>query len=75
MNPVVIFTKPNCVQCNMTKKRFDDNGVAYKLVDITQNLDALDEMIDKGFRAAPVVNANGEWWSGFQPDKIDAVSA
>jgi glutaredoxin-like protein NrdH len=70
---VVIYTKPNCVQCNMTKKRFQDNGVAYTTVDITEDADALDEMIAKGFKAAPVVNVGDLWWSGFQPDKIDAI--
>lgn len=70
---VVIYTKPNCVQCNMTKKRFQDNGVPYTTVDITTDPDALDTLIKNGFKAAPVVNVGDLWWAGFQPDKIDSV--
>ena len=66
-----IYTKPNCVQCEATKRYFDNKGVAYTTVDITQDADALDRLIEEGYQAAPVVNAGTEWWSGFQPDKID----
>jgi hypothetical protein len=31
----------------------------------------LDTLIENGFKAAPVVNYDGEWWAGFQPDLID----
>lgn len=67
-----IYTKPNCVQCEATKRYFDNKGVAYTTVDITQDPEALDILIAEGFKAAPVVNAGTDWWSGFQPDKIDA---
>ena len=68
---VTVYTKPNCVQCNMTKKYLDDRGVEYSTVDITQDSDALDKIINQGFKAAPVVNAGSEWWAGFKPDLID----
>jgi glutaredoxin-like protein NrdH len=66
-----IYTKPNCVQCNATKKYFDDKGVAYTTVDITKDEEALDLLLAEGFKSAPVVNAGTKWWSGFQPDLID----
>lgn len=68
---VTVYTKPNCVQCNMTKKYLDDRGVEYSTVDITQDSEALDKIINQGFKAAPVVNAGSEWWAGFKPDLID----
>ena len=68
---VRIYTKPNCVQCNMTKKYLDDREVAYDTVDITKDSEALDKLISKGFQAAPVVETDTEWWAGFQPDMID----
>jgi glutaredoxin-like protein NrdH len=70
-----IYTKPNCVQCNATKKYFDDKGVAYTTVDITQDEEALDRLLAEGFKSAPVVNAGTLWWSGFQPDLIDEYIA
>ena len=68
---VTVYTKPNCVQCNMTKRYLDDRKVEYSTVDITQDSEALDKIINQGFKAAPVVNAGSQWWSGFQPDLID----
>lgn len=68
---VTVYTKPNCVQCNMTKKYLDDRKVEYSIIDITKDSEALDKIINQGFKAAPVVDANGEWWAGFQPDLID----
>lgn len=66
-----IYTKPNCVQCNATKKYFDDKGISYTTVDISQDEVSLELILEKGFKAAPVVNAGDQWWSGFQPEKID----
>jgi glutaredoxin-like protein NrdH len=68
---VTVYTKPNCVQCNATKNYLDAKGVEYNTVDITKDPDALDTLIENGFKAAPVVNYDGEWWAGFQPDLID----
>ena len=70
---VTVYTKPNCVQCNMTKKRLEDKGIAYSTVDITQDPEALDKLISQGFQAAPVVNVGDRWWAGFQPDEIDSI--
>lgn len=72
---VTVYTKPNCVQCNMTKKYMDDRGIEYSTVDITEDSDALDKIINKGFKAAPVVDHNDRWWAGFQPDEIDKISS
>ena len=71
-----VYTKPNCVQCNMTKRHMDKIGVEYTTVDITEDPAALDKLIELGYKAAPVVmTADGETWAGFQPDKINALAA
>lgn len=70
---VTVYTNPNCIQCNMTKKSLTDKGIAFNTVDLSQDQEALDLVLSKGFRSAPVVSAGDTWWSGFQPDKIDAL--
>lgn len=72
---VTVYTKPNCVQCNMTKKKLDTLGVTYELIDLMEDEVAMKTIIEKGFLAAPVVHAGEDWWSGFRPDKIDAIAA
>lgn len=68
---ITVYTKPNCVQCMATKNYLDAKGLEYKTVDISIDTDALNTLIEKGFKAAPVVDYHGEWWAGFQPDRID----
>lgn len=71
-----VYTKPQCVQCDMTKRLMDKIGVAYQTVDIIENPDEMQKLIDMGYRAAPVVmTADGESWAGFQPEKINQLAA
>ena len=71
----IVYTKPNCVQCNMTKRHMDKIGVKYTTVDITKDPTALDKLIEMGYKAAPVVIApNGTSFAGFQPEKIQAIA-
>lgn len=70
-----VYTKPQCVQCDMTKRLMDKIGVAYQTVDITENPDEMQKLIDMGYRAAPVVVTEDDSWAGFQPEKINALAA
>ena len=70
---VTVYSKPNCVQCTQTKKYLDKKGINYTTIDITEDAEAYDLIIEKGFKAVPVVNAGSEWWAGFQPDRLDSI--
>lgn len=70
-----VYTKPACVQCEMTKKLLDKNGVSYTTVDITQDQEAYDKIVSMGFMAAPVVITTDDAWAGFNPEKINAIAA
>ena len=71
-----VYTKPQCVQCDMTKRLMDKIGVEYNTVDISQDPDELNKLIALGYRAAPVVvTDDGDSWAGFNPDKIAELAA
>ena len=71
-----VYTKHQCVQCDMTKRLMDKIGVEYHTVDIIDNPAELDKLIEMGYRAAPVVvTDDGDSWAGFQPDKINELAA
>ena len=70
---VTVYTKPNCVQCDATKRSLDKLGIKYSTIDATQDEKSYNMLIEKGFKAMPVVNAGNEWWSGFNPDKINGL--
>lgn len=72
---ITLYTKPACMQCNATKKAFDRAGLDYETVDITESDEARDYVMALGYVQAPVVEANGEHWSGFRPDRIKALAS
>lgn len=72
---ITLYTKPACVQCNATKKALDRAGLEYDLVDISADDEARDYVMALGYVQAPVVEANGEHWSGFRPDRIKGLAS
>ena len=39
-----IYSKPNCIQCEMTKKWLDQNKIPYDTVDVSERPDKLEEI-------------------------------
>lgn len=72
---ITVYTKPACVQCNATKKALDRAGLDYNLVDISLDEDARDYVMALGYLQAPVVEVDGEHWSGFRPERIRSLAA
>lgn len=70
-----VYTKPACVQCDMTKRYLDKAGVPYDTVDITEDSNALEMILEMGFQSAPVVMSDAGNWAGFQPDKLNMLAA
>lgn len=53
---VVLYTKPNCQPCRMTKRKLDASGIDYGEVDVTEDASALAYVKDTlGYSGAPVV--------------------
>ena len=72
---VVVYSKPACVQCNLTKNRLDEKGIVYTTVDMTADPVALAYVKETlGILSAPAVVAatptGDETWGGFRPDLI-----
>lgn len=67
---VIVYSKPACVQCTATTRALDAKGISYDVVDLTQDVSAMSRVTEWGYRQAPVVEANGNHWSGFRPDMI-----
>lgn len=72
---ITVYTKPACVQCNMTYKAFDKAGLEYDVVDISQDDEARDYVMALGYLQAPVVVAGDDHWSGFRPERIKSLAA
>lgn len=72
---IKVYTTPDCMQCDQTKKFLDRNHVPYDAVDLTTNPDAMKLVQDMGYKSAPVVIVDGDDWSGFRFDKLKDVVA
>lgn len=71
---VTVYTLPACVQCESTKKFLKKNDVPFEVVDLSQDESAMSLVKGLGYQSAPVVVAGESHWSGFQPDKLNALS-
>lgn len=79
---VTVYTQPECVQCDRTKKWLDDPKRGnlegkYQVVDLAEDPQALAAVKALGYMAAPVVivgnpgaNDDETHWYGFRPDML-----
>ncbi|THU04437.1 glutaredoxin-like protein NrdH [Lampropedia puyangensis] len=72
---VTVYSTPSCVQCTATYRALDRQGIAYEVVDLSQDTAAMEKVKALGYSQAPVVMAGNEHWSGFRPDKIGSLTA
>lgn len=75
---VTVYSKPECVQCDWTKKKLAENGVEYTELDATADGSARKMVEDSGVLQMPMVDVfeNGKLvdrWHGFKPDKIKGL--
>ena len=71
---ITVYSKPACVQCTATTRALDAKGLAYDLIDLTQDSIAMQKVTALGYRQAPVVIVGEEHWAGFRPDMIGRLS-
>lgn len=75
---VTVYSKPNCPQCEATKRKFTKEGVAFREVDVTEDRRAFTRVRDEwGYQRVPVIEVRGEGfdvrWDGFRPERMKAV--
>ena len=70
---VTVYSKPNCVQCTATYRSLGDHGIAFEVIDLTEDPTAFARVKELGYLQAPVVVAGTDHWSGFRPDKIGSL--
>ena len=76
MAKVVVYSTPTCVYCKMAKDYFKEHNVAYEEKDVTMDMDAQEEMIEKsGQMGVPVIAIDGEMIIGFDQKRIAELLA
>ena len=70
---ITVYSKPNCIQCEMTKIWLDQNKISYDTVDVIANPKELERIKSLGFKAMPVVTLDKNFnnaWAGFNVDRL-----
>jgi glutaredoxin-like protein NrdH len=73
---VVVYTKPECVQCTYTVKMLEEHAnkhpkaIVYETKDITTDQAAKAVVEETGRRELPYVVAGDQSWHGFNIDKL-----
>lgn len=76
---LTVYSKPNCIQCEMTKMWLTQNKIPFETVDTESNPEALELLSHYGWQTLPVVVIDDEFdnpdkaWSGFQIDKLESL--
>lgn len=67
---IKVYSKPNCVRCEMAKRYLQDKNVKFKEINVFEDNEALAMLRDKGYVQMPVVVVKGEFHTGFRPDLL-----
>lgn len=76
MKKVTVYSKPNCMQCNFTKKYLEEHQINFTMIDVSEDDKALDTVKSMGFQSLPVVVIEGEEpFFGFRPDRLSQLAS
>lgn len=70
---LTVYSKPNCIQCEMTKIWLDQNKIQFESVDVFEHPEALEEIRSLGFKSMPVVTLDKNFdnaWVGYNLDRL-----
>lgn len=67
---VIIYTLPNCPQCQMTKRFFQQAQVSFREIDLSQAKQERLLLQAQGYRTVPVVKTPTDEWFGFRLDYL-----
>ena len=71
-----VYSKPNCIQCEMTKIWLDQNKIQYESVNVYDHPEKLEEIKLNGFQQLPVVTLDEYFdnaWSGYNLDRLEEL--
>lgn len=73
---LTVYSKQNCIQCEMTKMWLNQNKIQFESVDVSEDPEKLEEIKLNGFQQLPVVTLDKYFenaWSGFNVDRLEEL--
>lgn len=72
---VVIYTSDTCGYCHAAKDYLDSLGVKYTEKNVSQDVEARKELIQKKFMGVPVIIVGEETIQGFNKERLSELFA
>lgn len=70
---VELFTQPHCAPCREVERFLRNREVAFAMRDVTDDADALEAIMARGFMATPVTRIGEHWIAGFRRAELEAA--
>lgn len=70
---VIVYSNPNCVQCEQTKRFLTVKGIEFEAKMIQDSPEVFALIEAHGYASAPIVVAGETSWSGFRLDKLNTL--
>ena len=70
---VEVFTQPHCAPCREVERFLRNREVAFAVRDVTEDGDALEAIVARGFMATPVTRIGEHWIAGFRRAELEAA--
>ncbi|MCT1654334.1 glutaredoxin family protein [Brachybacterium muris] len=68
---VTLYTLPDCVGCNATKRTLNKAGVEYEEINLQERPELVEMFKQQGLAQAPIVETkDGQRWAGYNPGKL-----
>lgn len=68
---LIIYSTPTCVYCKMAKDLFKKNNIAYQEHDVSSDMKAREEMVQKSNQlGVPVIDIDGKILVGFDEEEL-----
>lgn len=71
---ITLYTKPDCVQCEYTKKFLDQKGLPYTEIDIDADRAMAAQLRATNQLQLPYVVTGEDCWSGFKLEKLRGLT-
>lgn len=71
---IKVYSTPSCPWCTRAKQYLRENHVAFEDIDVSSNVKAAREMVQKsGQMGVPVIDADGEIIIGFNEPRLKQI--
>lgn len=71
MNPITVFTTTTCPNCEKVKKYLDSKGLKYNSVNISEDKEALREIVTKTKqRTVPITKIKDKYVVGYDEKRL-----